>query len=224
MFLSILQRLYSRTATVSYGHLMKHNAAEGTDGRQERGDARRVVILAAATKEFAMKGYATSRIADIAKSAGVTDAGILHHFPTKQELFMAVVQQREDAYHVLNEPVTSARDLFDKMILSVQEAAREPNLVRFRVMLTGASLVKGHPIEGRASRQLADALTNYTPVLERAVAQGELAPGLDARQVILELLALNEGIREQWAILPDEVDYPGAFATAVNRLYASIAA
>ncbi|MDA4891995.1 MULTISPECIES: TetR/AcrR family transcriptional regulator [Microbacterium] len=195
-----------------------------TDKRVARGDARRAAILAAATREFGRKGYETTRIADIARAAGVTDAGVLHHFSTKQDLFMAVVERREEVYQSVRLPAASVRELFDGFIAAVRAAADEPDLLRFRVMLTGASRIEGHPVEGRAQRTLEAALDALVPFVARRIEDGEIAEGTDPQQVILELLALNEGIRDQWSTLPDRIDYVGTFTAAVDALYARVRA
>lgn len=195
-----------------------------TDKRVARGDARRAAILAAATREFGRKGYETTRIADIARAAGVTDAGVLHHFTTKQDLFMAVVERREEVYQSVRLPAASVRELFDGFIAAVRAAADEPDLLRFRVMLTGASRIEGHPVEGRAQRTLEAALDALVPFVARRIEDGEIAEGTDPQQVILELLALNEGIRDQWSTLPDRIDYVGTFTAAVDALYARVRA
>lgn len=189
------------------------------DKRVARGDARRTRILAAATKEFGRKGYESTRIADIARSAGVTDAGVLHHFSTKRDLFMAVVERREEVYQTIRLPTASVRELFDQFIAAVRLAAEEPELLRFRVMLTGASRIEGHPVEGRAQRALESALDTLIPLVEERISAGEIAQGTDPQQLILELLALNEGIRDQWSTLPERIDYVAVFSAAVNGLY-----
>lgn len=200
------------------------DAVPETDKRVARGDARRLAILAAATREFGRKGYESARIADIARAAGVTDAGVFHHFASKQELFMAVVERREEVYQSIRLPMDTVRQLFDAMIRTVHLAAAEPDLLRFRVMLTGASRIEGHPVEGRNQRSLGAALDAFVPFIEQRIEQGEIAQGVDAQQVVLELLALNEGIRDQWSTLPDRIDYEATFAAAANALYARIRA
>ncbi|WP_199922361.1 TetR/AcrR family transcriptional regulator [Microterricola viridarii] len=194
------------------------------DKRMARGDARRAAILTAAITEFGRKGYQSARIADIARAAGVTDAGLFHHFATKHELFMAVVERREEVYQSIRVPTGSVRELFDAFIAAVRAAAAEPELLRFRVMLTGASRIEGHPVEGRSQRTLEAALDAFVPFIEQRMRQGEIAVGTDAQQVVLELLALNEGIRDQWSTLPERIDYVGTFATAANALYERIRA
>jgi AcrR family transcriptional regulator len=196
----------------------------GGDHRLARGDARRTRILTAATDEFGRKGYENARVADIARSAGVTDAGVLHHFATKYDLFMAVVERREEVYQTIKLPTDSVRALFDEFIAVVRLAAQDPGLLRFRVMLTGASRIEGHPVEGRARRNLEAALDTLVPFVRRRIAAGEIAEGTDPQQLVLELLALNEGIRDQWSTLPDRVDYATVFTTAANSLYERVRA
>ncbi|PRB08963.1 TetR family transcriptional regulator [Microbacterium sp. MYb64] len=190
-----------------------------TDKRIARGETRRAAILAAATREFGRKGYESARVADIAREAGVTDAGLLHHFATKTDLFMAVVERREEAYQSIRVPAPSVRALFDDFISAVATAAEEPDLLRFRVMLTGASRIAGHPVEGRAQRTLEAALDTLVPFVTDRIAAGEIRADQDPQQLVLELLALNEGIRDQWSTLPDRIDYAATFRTAADALY-----
>lgn len=195
------------------------------DKRIVRGDTRRTAILAAATREFGYKGYESARIADIARAAGVTDAGVLHHFPRKRDLFLAVVELREDTYRALYETrIDSVRELFDRMISAVRRASEDPDLVRFRRMLTGAAGIEGHPAQGRGRRNLEIALDVLVPAVRAGVESGELQPEHDPQQIVLELLALNEGIRDQWLTLPERIDYVRTFSTAVDSLYQRVAA
>lgn len=187
--------------------------------RLARGDARRTRILAAATTEFGRKGYEGARISDIARTAGVTDAGVLHHFGTKYDLFMAVVERREEVYQAVRLTTESVRALFDEFIAVVRLAAQEPDLLRFRVMLTGASHIEGHPVQGRARRNLEAGLDSLVPFVQERIDAGEIAETTDPQQLVLELLALNEGIRDQWSALPDRIDYVAVFTAAVNGLY-----
>ena len=50
-------------------------------------------ILAAATKNFARKGYTLTSLKDIAISAKISKGGLYHHFPSKEDLFFAVCSQ-----------------------------------------------------------------------------------------------------------------------------------
>lgn len=56
---------------------------------------RRQEILEAALQVFAAKGYAAATNADIAREAGVTAAALYYYFPSKAELFRAVITERK---------------------------------------------------------------------------------------------------------------------------------
>ncbi|HYF75495.1 MAG TPA: TetR/AcrR family transcriptional regulator [Symbiobacteriaceae bacterium] len=58
---------------------------------------RRQEILEAALQVFAAKGYAAATNADIAREAGVTAAALYYYFPSKADLFKAVLTQRRSA-------------------------------------------------------------------------------------------------------------------------------
>src|SRR3954453_6211418 len=60
-----------------------------------KGRERREEILAAAMELFGARGYRGTTIAQVAERAGLTDAGLLHHFPSKEHLLIAVLQHRE---------------------------------------------------------------------------------------------------------------------------------
>jgi AcrR family transcriptional regulator len=61
-------------------------------GRQEQSAARRDAILAAALDEFSARGFAATRLEDIAKRAGVAKGTIYLHFADKETLFEEIVR------------------------------------------------------------------------------------------------------------------------------------
>ncbi|MDQ1129989.1 helix-turn-helix domain-containing protein [Microbacterium sp. SORGH_AS_0888] len=194
--------------------------ARDADGRFARGDARRGQIIRAALREFGRKGYDATRIADIAAAAGVTDAGVLHHFSSKRELFLAVAEHREAVqYGAVAIPPATFREFLDATLEMVRRSVEDPDLVRFRVMLSAAYRAEGSPVSGRDTFLLSAALDWLRPTIARAIDAGELASWVDPEQLTLEVIALNDGIRNQWAALPDRVDYPRVLAAAYDGLY-----
>src|SRR2546425_8083964 len=59
---------------------------------QRRKDARPTEILAAALACFKERGFATTRLEDVAAKAGVTKGTIYLYYSSKEELFEAVVR------------------------------------------------------------------------------------------------------------------------------------
>lgn len=60
-------------------------------------ELRRAQIIESARRLFAQKGYAATRTREIAAEAGVNEAMLYRHFPSKEELFEASVLESIDA-------------------------------------------------------------------------------------------------------------------------------
>ena len=59
---------------------------------QKRAEETRSRILDAAVRKFSMGGYDTASVDDICAEAGVSKGAFYHHFPTKQAIFLALMQ------------------------------------------------------------------------------------------------------------------------------------
>jgi len=53
-------------------------------------------IIESAIKSFAKKGYSNTSLRDIALDAKISKGGLYHHFPTKEDLFIAVCAHSKD--------------------------------------------------------------------------------------------------------------------------------
>jgi AcrR family transcriptional regulator len=58
---------------------------------QQRSEVTRAAILAAALKLFSQRGYDATGVAEICTEAGISKGAFYHHFPTKQTLFLALL-------------------------------------------------------------------------------------------------------------------------------------
>lgn len=61
--------------------------------RQRRKEARPAEIMAAGLKLFSERGFAATRLEDVAEAAGVSKATIYLYFDSKAELFKAIVRE-----------------------------------------------------------------------------------------------------------------------------------
>jgi AcrR family transcriptional regulator len=102
-------------------------------------------ILDQAAALFARRGFTKTSVQDVADAVGLSKAGLLHHFPTKDALHEAVLGQAATvAQRVLNEvadlPLGEARDLRAVQVL-VDTALAHPGLVSLLLapVLAGAT-------------------------------------------------------------------------------------
>jgi AcrR family transcriptional regulator len=59
---------------------------------QQRSEETRASILDAAVRRFAISGYDAASVDDICEEAGVSKGAFYHHFPTKQSIFLALLE------------------------------------------------------------------------------------------------------------------------------------
>jgi AcrR family transcriptional regulator len=83
-------------------------------------DQRRIQLLDAASEVFASKGYHAAAMDDIADAAGVSKPVLYQHFPSKLDLYLALLDQScERLVEVLEEALSSTDDNSDRVIATV---------------------------------------------------------------------------------------------------------
>jgi AcrR family transcriptional regulator len=69
-------------------------------GAYAKGTAKREQILQQAIEVFGRFGFHATSMREIAKECGLSQAGLLHHFPTKETLLLALVEEREHSQEI----------------------------------------------------------------------------------------------------------------------------
>jgi AcrR family transcriptional regulator len=135
---------------------------------RRRKDARPEEIIHAALAVFADRGFAATKLEDVARKAGVTKGTIYLYFENKEALFKALIRQTIVPVIAKGEAIAqaftgSARDLFERLVreywrlvgettlasiprLMIAEAGNFPELARFyynEVITRGHRLMEG---------------------------------------------------------------------------------
>ena len=83
-------------------------------------DQRRIQLLDAASEVFSSKGYHAAAMDDIADAAGVSKPVLYQHFPSKLDLYLALLDQSCDRLvDVVGEALASTDDNADRVIATV---------------------------------------------------------------------------------------------------------
>jgi TetR/AcrR family transcriptional regulator len=96
------------------------------------------LILNAATALFAEEGFDKVSVAAIAEKAGVSKANVFHHFPSKEDLYLAVMQEASVAHadyaEMLHRTPGRSADKVRKLIeFEIQDLLDNPQRTRLIV-------------------------------------------------------------------------------------------
>jgi len=97
------------------------NEAMGNRPTRLPRDQRRIQLLDAASEVFASKGYHAAAMDDIADAAGVSKPVLYQHFPSKLDLYLALLDQSCDRLvEVLEEALSSTDDNANRVDATVE--------------------------------------------------------------------------------------------------------
>jgi len=101
---------------------------------RRRKSARPEEILTAALEVFADRGFAATKLEDVARRAGVTKGTIYLYFENKEALFKALIRQTIVPVIAMGEALAksftgSARDLFERLVREYWRLVGETSLV-----------------------------------------------------------------------------------------------
>jgi AcrR family transcriptional regulator len=190
---------------------------------QERGQTRRQRILDAAVQVFGRKGYRDAGMDDIALEAETSKGGVYFHFPSKQALFLhlldrmtgLLLERAAAALAAERDPIARA-DAALRVVL--QTFAGHRGLTRlFLVEAMGAG-PEFNAKMGAIHRQFTDLIARH---LADAVAQGAIPPVDADLAAVVWFGALNQLVTG-WALAEDppalEESYPALRAILLRSI------
>jgi AcrR family transcriptional regulator len=150
-------------------------ARRARDARKEQTRAR---ILEAARRAFASRGYHGTLMDHVAREAGLSKGALYVHFPGKEELFLALLDDAAAALvERVSEAIATARGGRQKVLAALEAAvgAFEENEDLTRLFLLES--VGASPRVEERRWQLRQALTRLVQAhLDEAVLDGDLPP------------------------------------------------
>ncbi|MFE7272154.1 TetR/AcrR family transcriptional regulator [Streptomyces sp. NPDC057623] len=177
-----------------------------------RSEERRAEIVRAALEVIAERGYRGASLAAVAERVGLTQQGLLHYFPTKDALLVAVLQERDQW-----DAVPNTRWRIDLLASLVEYNAMRPGIIQTFSALLGESVTEGHPARAYFTERYADVRASMAEVL-RAEYGDRLPNGLTPERTAPLLVAVMDGLQYQWLLDPESVDMPGAFRDFLGLL------
>lgn len=175
-----------------------------TRGPYAKGVAKRDEILDAALNLFAQKGYDRTSVREIARQAGLSQAGLLHYFSTKEELFLEVLRRRDD--RITDPKEERHKHSVDRLIRAVERNSHERGLVRLFVSMSAESAEEDSDAHGFFGDRYDWLLEQIADDIREQQRAGVIAPKLSPEDIASLLVAAADGLQIQWLLDPDRVD------------------
>ncbi|HET8893380.1 MAG TPA: TetR/AcrR family transcriptional regulator [Gaiellaceae bacterium] len=176
--------------------------------RQIGSEEKRRLILDAAVRVFAQKGFHTSRVGDIAEEAGVAHGLLYHYFSSKDEVLETIFREnwyvlvaRLQAVADTDEPV---RDQFRHVAaILLRTWLHTPDVVRVII----GEISRTHAVEHRIG-ELERPIDVIHEIIERGQASGEIRGELDPRLAAVVFYGGIDELLTGWVLgrLPDGPD------------------
>lgn len=182
---------------------------------------RRAHILDQAIRVIGERGYYGFTVQELAKACGLSNAGLLHHFPSKDQLFLAALQELETGEIEVMAPLVEAAErelhgerarlaLLDVLRTIVVRATGRPELLRFMAELQVEALNPSHPAHQWWRRRDAVVMDLFSRLLGPHVED----PAAIARQ----LQAMMDGLCLRWLWTDQGFDVAAEWDHALERL------
>lgn len=175
-------------------------------GSYAKGVAKREEILTQALEVVAREGYGGASVKELADAVGLSQAGLLHYFDSKEELFTEILRKRDEVDIELFAPLGRAEaelsDLQDAYIEVLRHNAEVPGLVQLFSRLSVDAADPGHPghayfvARGEGLRAL------FVTALARRQAEGAMTDRVPAETLARILQAVADGLQMQWMLDP----------------------
>jgi AcrR family transcriptional regulator len=164
-----------------------------------KGDDRKARILDVAERLVARNGWRNTSLAQIAREAGVSPAGLLHHFESKDQLLNAVLDARDadDDTHA-----DRSGDLVTEICRVAERFDRAPELVGTFTVLLIENIDPDAPLHDRLVKRQQAAVDIVAELIGSGQRAGRYRQDFDPAIKAVEILAFVNGMETAWLLNP----------------------
>lgn len=186
--------------------------------------ARRREILDAAIETFGAKGFAAGTLHEIADQVGMTHAGILHHFGSKDQLLLDTLEYRDRSgvEHLEGQHIPDGMPLFQHLIKTAYENARRPGLVQAYAVLSAESVTDDHPGRAFFEARYQGLRADVVHAFEEMCRERGIEDPKQVAEASAAIIAVMDGLQVQWLLEPAAVDLGRASEFAINAIVSAV--
>jgi AcrR family transcriptional regulator len=152
---------------------------------------------------FSEVGFQQASLREIARKCGVSHQSLMHYFPSKQDLLIAVLHRRDER---LRRHFADAAGMAVSELISLAEYnASAPGHIELFSAAAAEATAAEHPGHEYYAEFYRGIVASTARFLALAQEQGMLKPGISPEAAARVLLALVDGLQLQWLYDRDAV-------------------
>ncbi len=200
----------------------KRNTTDQTDQLAEYPE-KTDLILDAAVKVFADKGYYGARVSDIAQEAGIAYGLVYHYFKNKEDLLISIFRTRWSQFDQAVRRIMEEKDDPRQMIHSIvtflfHSYKNNPKMIEVMILDVAKST---RFFNGENIKQFTDLFALISEIVLRGQQQGIFKKDLDAKLASYCLYGAVERIMLRW-ILEDKKGISDQEARSATEMVTTI--
>jgi AcrR family transcriptional regulator len=185
--------------------------------RTPRGDRRKAAIVDAAIAFFSRNGYRGASMAAIADAVDLTLPGLLHHFPSKEDLLVAVLEERDRRGKAAVDQEFDGPVLASLASLARRNTRSEALVKLFTVLVGEAAVSDVHPAHTHFAERYRKVVADVRNDLTADQQAGSFPADSDCELAARIMLAAMDGLQIQW-LFDETFDMAGAVRALADVL------
>lgn len=177
---------------------MSDEAAPRRRGPYAKSRLRRREFARATLDLVIERGHDSVSVTDVAARCGVPEATVLYHFPTKDDLFVAAIQEADRLDQERFGDEVAVTDLEAALRQVTAEGVAHPNARRLFAVLSAAATDADHAAHAFMRERQEEAATMFAAVLRARQEAGLAHPEVDAERFGRQMVAVWDGLQLQW--------------------------
>lgn len=173
---------------------------------------------------FGARGYNKGPLTEIADQVGMTHAGVLHHFGSKDQLLLEVLRYRDetDVKDLEGQHIPGGIDLFRHLVRTALLNARRAGLVQAYVVLSAESVTEGHPARDWFVERYRTLRREVGEAFRTVCAERGIDEPATVDRAAASILAVMDGLQVQSLLDPEQVDLAESSAFAIEAIVAQV--
>ena len=151
---------------------------------------------------MARNGGRGTSLAEIAREAGVTQQGLLHHFSSKEALLHAALDVRDARDAVSRDHDWHGLEFLDAIVERIGGWRAEPEMVGMFTLLLVENLGEHAPLRDRLAERYELVRKEYADAIRAAQAAGTARLDIDPDLKAIEVIAFLNGLETSWLLNP----------------------